>query len=199
MPTRKPSRLLAISLLTLATACAHPPLLDAPGRESLIRSTAGAPPRVDLRDGGIESLWVPCPGHELPPAAAQGLSALLPGDFTAFEGHGRDRGRYRGTARYGANDLRGAVVEEDGTLWSRWHQIDPADAPAAVTRSLARDPEAEFLSLSFVQGGGPDRYRAELQPRHAPLTVLEITTDGRASTVRHRIPAELQFSVPRRR
>ncbi len=207
MLTPQPTRVVALSVrlaaagaaVALAAACSTAPELSRTDRQRLAGEVTDRGTALAFEEGHLRELWVPCPLHEVPPRAARGLTALLPGLETAAVGRGRAEGRFRGESSYGSDDLRGAVVEADGTLWCRWHRIAPDDAPGAIARSLARDPEARLVRLSFVQGGGgPDRYRALLEPRFGATTVVELAPDGRVLDVRHRVAAELEFTAVRR-
>lgn len=203
LPTRVgalPARLaVAGAAVALAAACTTAPELSRIDRQRLATGATVGATTLTFEDGHLRELWVPSPLHEVPPRAARGLTALLPGLETAAIGQGRAEGRYRGEDVYGPDDHRGAVVEADGTLWCRWHRIALGDAPRAVAHALDRDPEARLVRLSFVQGGGgPDRYRALLEPRLGATTVVELAPDGRVLDVRHRVAAELEFTAVRR-
>jgi hypothetical protein len=174
-------KLAAAACCVLLAACAAPSGLP----PELVRAMSApdaprAPVRIEIDGAEIVTWAVPAAPAEIPKRAQRAIDAVVPGGTLHYAArcggrHGpgwlveKDYPPETGASR------RAVWVSDAGEVLEQSHAIDPSASPAAVQRSLERGLGKALERLEFVQGRGPDRYRASADDG----AVLEVAEDGR--------------------
>lgn len=184
----------AIPVIFALAACGTPPAVPGDVTLALLDDANTADSiRVETTGGEVSAWTLPISPTALPERARRVVEAVQPGGSLAFAGV-----RWKGAQRQfvvekiyseHGGERRSVLVTPAGAVVQRSHTIALGDAPSAVRDALREAP----VRLEFVQGNGPDRYRAQFGDIESSSRYVEVAANG--SVVRRAVTRQASVTT----